>query len=381
MISREISQEYDENSAASDEVAKVSCSRVLLAALCTPTVESNSNTFGTDIERERGAILGALLDFSGNQSRSGLISQLAEDEFPARSHPEVEELYKLLEVSFRPLHFGKSLAKIFKFLGEHEELKMYVDRLDEVAFYKLLQQLSRVYSTIEISQIEKMLLPRKINPLKIQRDLAAALKDRVVHGYIDHSTGVVTFELESIESPDMRYKLAEIASSLRACVKLIEKPDAAAKRAEMLRTLAQNVTKSMKQERRALLERRELIEKIKEVREAQDRQRSIEEAQKEKELEEAAAAAEADRRAKKAEARKLKAEKREKDAADKKKAKAMAEKLEELAKKAAPVAGKKKKVKKAEEILHEIEEKKSINAETFVKDEIRKVLQQLREVV
>lgn len=124
---------------------------------------------------------------------------------------------------------------------------------------------------------------------------------------------------------------------------------------------------------RKLLERRELIEKIKVARETQYSLRAEQDAQKAKEMREKADRAEEERRAKKAAALQIKAEKEEKALADKKKAEAMAIKLEELAKKAAPAAGKKKKVKKAEEILHEIEEKKTVNTETFVKDEIEKV--------
>lgn len=172
-----------------------STSRVLLAALCTDVVESSSNPFvvGFDVEREKESRLSSLLDFDGTPSRSGLLEQLADDQFPRRAFTEVGQLYKLLEVDFRPLSFGESLSTIFAFLNEQDELKMYVDRLSAIAFHKLLQQLAVVYSTIEISQIGKLLAPLPVDSLKLQRDLADALRQKVVYGFVDHSSGVVTF--------------------------------------------------------------------------------------------------------------------------------------------------------------------------------------------
>lgn len=61
--------------------------------------------------------------------------------------------------------------------------------------------------------------------------------------------------MESIESDDMRYKLAEIASSLRNCLKLIESPDMIKKRAEDRAKLVASVASSLTEERKYFLDR------------------------------------------------------------------------------------------------------------------------------
>ncbi|KAJ8570708.1 hypothetical protein K7X08_037680 [Anisodus acutangulus] len=102
-------------------------------------------------------------------SRSSILSELVSKGVMACVTQEVKDLYHLLEHEFLPLDLALKvqplLNKISKFGGKlssassvpEVQLSQYVPALEKLATLRLLQQVSQVYQTIQISNLSKMI--------------------------------------------------------------------------------------------------------------------------------------------------------------------------------------------------------------------------------
>jgi len=196
-------------------------SRVLLAALSVPISHTPDDTYSIsyDLQKEKESRLGGLLDFDVTLNRGHLLEELVANGIFSKAHKDLEELYNLLEVKFHPFQFCNNLKKHLEFLEKDLELTKYKETILEVGFVKLMQQLSNVYQTLEISQLHKFIPFWEAD--EIERRLIHTLQSRVLECRIDHKRRVVTFNVNSIESEDMKYKLIEISRNLRKCLALI----------------------------------------------------------------------------------------------------------------------------------------------------------------
>ena len=67
--------------------------------------------------------------------------------------PEIKSLYQWLEVDFHPLKLCKNVAGITEFLSGNEELKTYVNPLQDIAVAKLLNQVLTKLFLLKHSEI------------------------------------------------------------------------------------------------------------------------------------------------------------------------------------------------------------------------------------
>jgi len=103
----------------------------------------------------------------------------------------------------------------------------------------------------------------------MEKHIIDALNNKIVECRIDHRLGVIRFNIGSLESDEIRYKLCNISRNLRKCIDLIH-PENRAQTNEKRRLVYQKLAVSIQEEHKRLIERKLLIEKIKEKREVED---------------------------------------------------------------------------------------------------------------
>eukprot|EP01124_Arcella_intermedia_P036218 TRINITY_DN944_c0_g1_i1.p1 TRINITY_DN944_c0_g1~~TRINITY_DN944_c0_g1_i1.p1 ORF type:complete len:1599 (-),score=476.58 TRINITY_DN944_c0_g1_i1:2-4798(-) len=242
-------------------------SRLLLAALSIPPNTKPEDEFPIqyNFQREREAMFASLLQYEGPCTRAYILEELLENDILSKVHPEVSALYHILEGKFKLFQFGKSVQQSSQWLSSNEALKQYQSSIMEIAFLKLLSQISAIYTTLSISQLTS------IFPLMGYTEMERRIMDGIVSGSlecrIDHRQGVLKFQTKSLESEQYRTKLTAIAKNLKKCVEAIN-PNLKAELAEKKKAVYTEIAKGIAEEHKAVQQRKALIEKVKELREA-----------------------------------------------------------------------------------------------------------------
>ncbi|KAK9270291.1 hypothetical protein L1049_025869 [Liquidambar formosana] len=296
-------------------------SSVVLAAL---SVTPYNHTHGAshlelENEKERNLRMANLIGFNLDPklesrevlSRSSLLSELVSKGVMTCVTQEVKDLYHLLEHEFLPLDLASKvqplLSKISKLGGKlssasslpEVQLSQYVPALEKLATLRLLQQVSRVYQTMKIESLSRMI--PFFDFAVVEKISVDAVKYNFIAMKVDHMKGVVVFGNMGLESDGLRDHLTILAESLNKVRAMIYPPaKKASKLGEMLPGLAEVVDK----EHKRLLARKSIIEKRKEEQERHLLEMEREEESKreieERELEEAQALLqEAEKRSKK----------------------------------------------------------------------------------
>ncbi|KAK6911617.1 Proteasome component (PCI) domain [Dillenia turbinata] len=262
-------------------------SSVVLAALSVAPYDRSHGASHLELEneKERNLRITNLLEFNLDPkhesrevlSRSSLLSELVSKGVLACAAQEVKDIYHILEHEFIPLDLASRvhplLIKISKLGGKvssassvpEVHLSNYVPALEKLATLRLLQQLSKVYQTIKISNLSTMIPFLEFSAVeKISVD---AVKHNFVVMKVDHEKGVIKFCDPGLESDGLRDHLTLFAESLTKARAMIYPPasKAASKLAEVLPGLAETVDK----EHKRLLARKSIIEKRKEEQERQ----------------------------------------------------------------------------------------------------------------
>lgn len=128
----------------------------------------------------------------------------------------VRNLYDILEVSFEPLSLCTRAAPILDDLAKDEAYVPYLSLLRHVLVYKLLSQLSEVYSSIKISNLKTLVAPLNGSSdstvsttsascavwadQKLETILMSAVHSGQLFIRVDHAQGIITFS-ESLFTP------------------------------------------------------------------------------------------------------------------------------------------------------------------------------------
>ncbi|XP_078429553.1 eukaryotic translation initiation factor 3A [Wolffia australiana] len=287
---------------------------VLLAALSVVPYDLKYGASHLELEneRERNLRMSNLINFSVDPkrdskemlTRSSLLAELVSKGVMSCVSQEAKDLYHLLENEFLPLDLASRvqplLAKISKVGSKlssassvpEVQLSQYAPALEKLTALRVLQQVSKVYQTMKIETLSRM-IPFFVFP-SIEKIAVDAVKYGFVPMKVDHLNGAVHFINLDLESEGLRNHLAALAESLGKARNMIYPPTKKQpKLGETLVSLGETVDK----EHKRLLARKSIIEKRKEEHERQMLELEREEESKRMKLQKLTEEAEQKRRA------------------------------------------------------------------------------------
>ncbi|XP_020591275.1 eukaryotic translation initiation factor 3 subunit A [Phalaenopsis equestris] len=279
-----LQKSYNKNLTQKD--LQLIASSVLLSALSVTPYDHfrGSSHMEVENEKDRNLRMASLIGFNIDPkkearevlSREALLSELSSKGVMACASQDVKDLYCLLENEFLPLDLTTKvqpfLTKISKLGGKlvsvsslpEVHLSQYIPALEILAALRVLQQVSKVYRSIKIETLSKMI--PFLDFSAVEKISVDAVKYKFVAMEIDHQKGAVIFGNEDIESDELCDHLVVLAESLNKARSLIYPPLKKQSRlGENLYSLADIVEK----EHRRLLARKSIIEKRKEEHERQ----------------------------------------------------------------------------------------------------------------
>ena len=239
-----------QNKALSEDDRRAMASAVVLGALAIPIYASAGPAVGigasgeggldVDGERDKKSKLAALLKHPTLPSREALLSELVTKGLLNFVRPDVRELFCILQVDFSPLTLVERARPILEGLRDETRptvsatgtvgsssgaasiaanaLAQYVPNLERLLVFRLLQQLSSVFSTLRLSVFNDMCTGLSLNPLDVQKLIARSVKAGQLAVRMDHRTGVLRLGSHTSDATAMRRQLSELAARLHAVV-------------------------------------------------------------------------------------------------------------------------------------------------------------------
>ncbi|KAF7063407.1 hypothetical protein CFC21_069928 [Triticum aestivum] len=196
-------------------------SSALLAALSvTPYYDHESGLSHMELEneKERSSRMASLLNFSFDSkrenreqvSRASLLSELAARGVVSCASQDVQDLYNLMEHEFLPLDLASKvqplLSKISTIGGKLSaapsvpeiQLSQYQPALEKLTTLRVLQQASRVFQSMRIDTLSRMIPFFDFNV--VEKIAVDAVKHNFVAMKVDHLSGAVRFGNTEMES-------------------------------------------------------------------------------------------------------------------------------------------------------------------------------------
>lgn len=225
-------------------------SAVVLAALAIPVqaagaggglygsasaLSATAASAGVDVEsseRAKKAELTALLLQNSIPSREGLMTEIRAGGLLRKCRPDVAELFRVLEGEFAPLTLvarvkdtlaalrGDTGATVLTYgsgVASHA-LAQYVPHIERLAVLRTLQQLSAVYSTLELASLRRLLAGLSLPFYEIEAFIVRAVRSRLLSVRLDHRSGCVRLGNDALEAGSVRRSLTELAARLQAIV-------------------------------------------------------------------------------------------------------------------------------------------------------------------
>ncbi|KAI8815455.1 hypothetical protein BJ742DRAFT_783624 [Cladochytrium replicatum] len=287
-------QHLRQNRSVSEEEHQKLASIVLLSALSIPIISGSRE----DDTKPKTVRLTSLLRVARAPTREALLREALNKHVLRWVRPELRDLYDILEVQFHPLVICQKIEPIIKLLSENAELSKYVKPLYQVVLTRLLQQLSKVYTTIKIDSVVKLAslnTEHSYDAHTIEKFIMAGCQKGELNIRINHQTRTITFEtdvfaattpsirgasaaqLQNLPSEQMRSQMTVLAKRLHTAVCMVDPDLVEAKRKEREEAV-RAAAKVLEEEQKKAAMRRLLIEKKKEIRE-------VEQVKKEREAE------------------------------------------------------------------------------------------------
>ncbi|XP_073310758.1 eukaryotic translation initiation factor 3 subunit A-like [Primulina huaijiensis] len=261
-------------------------SSVVLAALSVPPYDRSygASHFELENEKERGLRVASLISFDVETkpenkevlSRSSLFLDLVTKGVMTCVIQEVKDLYHILEHEFLPLDLAFKvqplLTKISKLGGRiaaassvpEVQLSQYVPSIEKLAALRLLQQVSKVYQTMNIDNLS-MIIPF-FDFSVVEKISVDAVKNNFLEMKVDYRKSAICFGNKSLESEGIRDHLSTFSESLSKARVMIFPP---AKKTSKLEDRLSNLVEVIEKEHKRLLARKSIIEKRKEEHERQ----------------------------------------------------------------------------------------------------------------
>jgi translation initiation factor 3 subunit A len=310
------------NRGMSAEQKEMQASAVLLAALCIPQLPAGmtnhtehgiASTIQDDIVKQKMGRMATLLGFhTRNPTREGLLAELKSKNILDQVPQYLRDLYLLLENATDPLILVEQtrplLEQLRKQVGsttttdseqDNEDVKdatlgRYVKPLTKVLLLKLVVNLSQAYHTVSMDHLIKLTSGLDMSFEEVEKSIVLLTQTKTLSVRIDHRAGCLRFGDSTLEADTMRMQLTVLSKQLEAVNQILTPADTSGAKSIKAK-LYSEIRSSLDSEHDAVLERKNLIEKRKELAErlAQDKTR---EEQRVKAEEEAARRAEEDKR-------------------------------------------------------------------------------------
>ncbi|KAL7746700.1 SNARE-binding exocyst subunit S6 [Sorochytrium milnesiophthora] len=296
---------------------------VLLSALSVPVVNTTATTqysTSTSLEQlvnspgsladqdtnlisvtraNRRSRLATMLGLSRIPSRIALVQEAIGKGVLGRVSADLKKLYELLEVSFHPLTAAKHIGPLLQSLSADKDAAKYVDDIRTVVVTKILKEVSLLYTTISIESLVEItsMADAPMTAYKLERFVLQGNHQHEFRIRVNHLTGTFDFVSDPMVTDPyagqqtkplhaattapsferMRYELTKFASSMVAALDMFE-PE----RREQLKTQKRDAfaraRASMEAEHRQALERKNIIERKKEIVETRQQKKEAAEA-------------------------------------------------------------------------------------------------------
>ncbi|KAA8491696.1 Eukaryotic translation initiation factor 3 subunit A [Porphyridium purpureum] len=276
--------------------ARLMASQLLLAVLIIPAFDSQTAVLSEGGEMMLGAggvLVGmgeendarlkrtaALLGYnysSGPVQRSQLVAEITQRDLPSQCFEELTDLFALIEGDeLSPTTMAKKLEPILAFIEGNEHLKEYAEGLRRIASFRLLVQLSKVYSVMRLDRLQTIFSFTTMD--QVEQITLEALKTRSLSMRIDYQTQCMRFDSAASFADTMRADLGELATRLTRATQLMAKEGAQAPPPPALAMQQENAKAYMMKavkiarlraaaEHEAVLQRKAMIEQRKEEQE------------------------------------------------------------------------------------------------------------------
>ncbi|KAJ2887185.1 eukaryotic translation initiation factor 3 subunit A [Coemansia asiatica] len=267
-----------------EELQRVA-NNVLLSTLAVPIIKPSSRVLSAAAKenKHRTQRFTNLLFLNQAPTRVSLISGLASSEILARVRPELRPLYDLVEEQFHPLSICKKLAPILETqIATNADDAKYGTLLCNVILTRLLQQLSQVYTSVQLDFIFRLARfpePYSMSASDIERFIMNGARRGEFQLRIDHQSRSVVFDtdpfdgtqsssngaqLQASPSDLMRSQLSSLAICLSNAQRVACPEYVAEKQAEKAQAMTEALQK-MSQEHRVAAARKLVIERRKEI--------------------------------------------------------------------------------------------------------------------
>jgi translation initiation factor 3 subunit A len=270
----------------------------VLAILSVPNYNLADNVVKTSAEDESlheiHNKLANMCRSTGSVTREQLINSCIMSNIVECAIPEVKKLFYLLEHEFSPLTLSEQVKEVLDKISENEVLKQYIPSLEQVLVGKVLAQLSKCYSNIQIKTFQKLL--HFINLKRCEKYMVDISQNTSLKIVIDYANDSINFK-ETQQISKVSNKLAKLQGFLQQCANVINKKKIQeAKLAEHKESfkqvnllikeeqqkLADKTQESREQKLKRDKEEIKLAEELRAAEEQEKREKEIEEKQRQK---------------------------------------------------------------------------------------------------
>ena len=249
----------------------------LVAALAVPSIKDIYAAVSIeeeDVPVDRSSSLAKLLDFQANPSRQNLLHEIVNRGVLDYVSTELRSLYDNMEVNFKPLSMVSNITKAVEAVNNDSALSVYTTQLEKIIVVKVLQQLSRVYSTVRIDFVYKLLSGLKqLSTVQFEKIILDAIAHKQLQLKISHANGTITFSNTSSATAAVETQAAQLGSVLNKVARSITaskvtaklESDKVAARKAFLQKVAENLDNEFDNyaDRKMIIEnRKEDLEKV-----------------------------------------------------------------------------------------------------------------------
>ncbi|KAJ1876860.1 eukaryotic translation initiation factor 3 subunit A, partial [Kickxella alabastrina] len=200
------------------ELQKVA-NNVLLSTLAVPIIKPSSRVLSADAteNKYRTQQFTNLLFISSAPTRASLINSLTAGDILTRVRPELRPLFDLVEEQFHPLSICKKLAPVLsEQIATNADDAKYGKLLCNVILTRLLQQLSQVYTSVQLDfiiRLAKFPEPYAMTASQIERFIMNGAWRGEFQLRIDHQSRSVVFDTDPFNSSQSSSNGAQLQAS------------------------------------------------------------------------------------------------------------------------------------------------------------------------
>ncbi|KAI9505827.1 eukaryotic translation initiation factor 3 subunit A [Coemansia spiralis] len=192
---------------------------VLLSTLAVPIIKPSSRILSAAAKenKHRTQRYTNMLFLSTAPTRVSLINDLISNDILNRVRPELRPLYDLVEEQFHPLSICKKLSPILsEQIATNESDSKYGTLLCNVILTRLLQQLSQVYTSVQLDFILRLARfpePYSMTPAEIERFIMNGARRGEFQLRVDYLTRSVVFDTDPFDSSQSSSNCAQLQAS------------------------------------------------------------------------------------------------------------------------------------------------------------------------